>query len=293
LTTTKYAVLMDGTSLARILLVQTAERAEILRSRTGRAPRLAVVLVGSDAMAMRHAYLKKVRCDKSGIELRLVQLPWVATSSEVTVAVAQLSGDPSVDGVFVQYPLPPHVDQRAVFDAIDAEKDVDGVTSHSLATTANGSPGFKACASSAIMLLLDHYGVELEGRHAVIVGTSPLLGLPIGMMLLARHATVTFCRAETKDLSAVVKGADLLVSAAGHPKLVRGEWLKPEAIVIDAGYYGGSVGDVDTAEAMLSANLISPVPGGVGPVTIAVLLHQTVVAAELRCPPEASASHTP
>lgn len=287
----KPTTLMNGTVLARTLLVQTAERAETFRSRTGRAPCLAVVLVGSDAMAMEHAHLKKVRCDESGLKLRLVQLPWAATSSEVKAMAGQLSGDSSVDGVFVQYPLPAHVDQRAVFDAIDPEKDVDGVTSHSLATTANGSPGFKACAASAIMLLLDHYGVELEGRHAVIIGTDPLLGLPIGMMMLARRATVTLCRAETKDLPAVVKGAELLVSAVGHPKLVRGEWLKPESIVIDAGYYNGRVGDVDTAKAMLSASLISPVPGGVGPMTVAVLLHQTVVAAERRCLPEVGSSH--
>ncbi len=217
-----------------------------------------------------------------------VQLPSAVTSSEVMAAVGQLSDDPSVDGIFVQYPLPAHVDESAVFDAIGREKDVDGVTSLSLAATAIGTPGFRTCTAAAIMLLLDHNGVELEGMHAVVIGTSPTLGLPIGMMMLARRATVTFCRAETEDLPAVVKRADLLVSAVGHPKLVRGEWLKPESVVIDAGYYSGSVGDVDTAEAMLSANLISPVPGGVGPVTIAVLLHQTVGAAELRCPPGGS-----
>ena len=235
---------------------------------------------------MRHAYRKKVRCDESGLVLRMVQLPWAATSSEVMAAVVQLSDDSSIDGIFVQYPLPPHVEERAVFDAIGREKDVDGVTSHSLAATANGAPGFRACTAAAIMLMLDHYGVELEGMHAVVIGTSPTVGLPTGMMMLDRRATVTYCRAETPDLADIVMRADLLVSAVGRPKLVRGEWLKPESVVIDAGDYNGSVGDVNTAEAMLSARLISPVPGGVGPVTIAVLLHQTVVAAELRWPPE-------
>jgi methylenetetrahydrofolate dehydrogenase (NADP+) / methenyltetrahydrofolate cyclohydrolase len=287
----KSATLMNGDALARTLLVKTAEQAENFRSRTGRTPCLAVVLVGSDATTMGHAHLKKVRCDESGLKLRLVQVPGATPSSEVKSMAAQLSADPSVDGVFVQYPLPAHVDRRAVFDAIDPEKDVDGVTSHSLATAADGSPGFKACAASAIILLLDHYGVELEGRHVVIIGTSPSLALPIGMMMLVRRATVTFCRAETEDLRAIARCADVLVSAAGHPKLVRGEWLKPESVVIDAGYYGESVGDVDTAEAMHSASLICPAPGGVGPVTIAVLLHQTVVAAELRCPPEVASAH--
>jgi methylenetetrahydrofolate dehydrogenase (NADP+)/methenyltetrahydrofolate cyclohydrolase len=235
---------------------------------------------------MRHAYRKKVRCDESGLVLRMVQLPWAATSSEVMAAVVQLSEDSSVDGIFVQYPLPPHVDERTVFDAISQEKDVDGATSLSFAAAASGVLGFRTCTAAAIMLLLDHYGVELEGLHVVVIGTSSTLGLPIGMMMLVRRATVTFCRAETQDLGIIVKRADLLVSAAGHPKLVRGEWLKPESVVIDASYYDGSVGDVDTAEAMLSAHLISPVPGGVGPVTIAVLLHQTVVAAERRCLPE-------
>lgn len=290
MTMEKAAMLMDGTSLARTLLVQTAERAESFRLRTGRAPCLAVVLLGSDSVAMRHAYMKKVRCDESGLVLRPVQLPWAATSSDVTAAVVQLSQDSSVDGIFVQYPLPAHVDERAVFDAIGPEKDVDGVTSHSLAATAIGAPGFRTCTASAIMLLLDHYGVELEGMHAVVIGTSPTLGLPTGMMLLTRGATVTFCRVETQDLPAIVQRGDLVVVAVGRPKLVRGEWLKPESVVIDAGYFSGSVGDVDTPEAMLAASLISPVPGGVGPVTIAVLLHQTVVAAERRCLPEVGSS---
>ena len=287
----KPAVLMDGTSLARTLLVQTAERAERFKSRTGRAPCLAVVLLGSDPMALRHAHMKKVRCDESGLVLRLVQLPWAATSSEVMAAVLQLSDDSSVDGIFVQYPLPAHVDERAVFDAIGPERDVDGVTSHSLAATAISAPGFRTSTTAAIMLLLDHYGVELEGLHAVVVGTSPMLGLPTGMMMLARRATVTYCHAETQDLPVIVQRADLLVTSVGRPKLVRGEWLKPESVVIDAGYYSGSEGDVDMAEAMLSASLISPVPGGVGPVTIAVLLHQTVVAAERRCLPQVGSSH--
>jgi methylenetetrahydrofolate dehydrogenase (NADP+)/methenyltetrahydrofolate cyclohydrolase len=214
--------------------------------------------------------------------LRLVQLPLAATSSEVTAAVVRLSDDLSVDGIFVQYPLPAHVDERAVFDAIDQDKDVDGVTSYSFATAAIDAPGFKACTASAIMLLLDHYGVELEGRHAVIIGSNPTLGMPTGMMMLARRATVTYCHAETRDLPAIVRRGDLVVAAGGCQKLVRGEWLKPESVVIDAGYYNGSVGEVDTAGAMLSASLVSPVPGGVGPVTIAVLLHQTVLAAERR-----------
>jgi len=281
-----HARLMNGTSLARTLLVQTTERAESFRSRTGRAPCLAVVLLGSASVAMRHAYMKRVRCDESGLVLRLVHLPWAATSSEVMAAVVQLCEDPSVDGVFVQYPLPAHVDERAVFDAIGPEKDVDGVTSLSLTATAIGAPGFRSCTAAAILLLLDHYGVELEGLHAVVIGTSPTLGLPTGMMMLTRRATVTFCRAETPDLPAIVQRGDLVVAAVGRPKLVRGEWLKPESVVIDAGYYSGSVGDVDTDEAMFAASLVSPVPGGVGPVTIAVLLHQTVVAAERRCLPE-------
>ena len=260
----KSAVLMDGASLAGTLLVQTTARAESFRSRMSRSPCLAVVLLGSDTMALRHAYMKKVRCDQSGLMLRLVQLPWAATSCEVVAAVLQLSDDSSVDGIFVQYPLPAHVDERAVFDAIGPEKDVDGVTSLSLAATAIGAPGFKTCTAAAIMLLLDHYGVELKGLHAVVVGTSPRLGLPTGMMLLTRCATVTFCSAETPNLPAIVQSGDLVVAAVGRPKLVWGEWLKPESVVIDAGY-GGSVGDVDTDGAMLAASLVSPVPGGVGP----------------------------
>jgi methylenetetrahydrofolate dehydrogenase (NADP+)/methenyltetrahydrofolate cyclohydrolase len=172
------------------------------------------------------------------------------------------------------------VDERAAFEAIRADKDVDGVTTHSLAAMALGLPGFWSCTPAGIMRLLDEYGVDLSGRHAVVIGRSPILGKPIGMLLLARDATVTTCHSHTTDLAAIVRSADIVVAAVGRPNFVRGDWLKPGVVVIDAGYSSGTVGDVAFDEAVEVADLITPVPGGVGPMTIALLLDQTVTAAE-------------
>jgi 5,10-methylene-tetrahydrofolate dehydrogenase/methenyl tetrahydrofolate cyclohydrolase len=190
--------------------------------------------------------------------------------------------DPTVDGILVQHPVPPHVDERAVFEAIAPTKDVDGVTMRSFATMAFGLPGLVSCTPGGIMRLLDAYGVELAGKHAVVIGRSPILGKPIGMLLLARDATVTYCHSHTDDLPSIVRDADIVVAAVGRPRFVRGDWLKPGAVVIDAGYNDGNIGDVDFDEAVSAASLLTPVPGGVGPMTIAVLLDQTIVAARSR-----------
>ena len=180
----------------------------------------------------------------------------------------------------MQYPIPNHVDERAVFEAIDPAKDVDGVTMHSFATMAFGLPGYSPATCAGIIQLLDEYAVDPAGKHAVVLGRSPMLGLPIGMLLLARNATVTYCHSDTRELAAIVRQGDIVVAAVGQPNLVRGDWLQPGAVVIDAGYYDGPVGDVEFDGARAVASLISPVPGGVGPMTIAMLLEQTVVAAE-------------
>ena len=192
-----------------------------------------------------------------------------------------LSADPSIDGVFVQYPMPSPVNERTVFEAVAPAKDVDGVTMRSFAAMAFGLPTLASCTPLGIMRLLDAYSFDPAGRHAVVIGPSPLLGKPVGMLLLARDATVTYCNSHTRNLPAVVATADILVAAVGKPGFVRGAWLKPRAVVIDAGYYnGGHGGDVNLEEAASVASLIAPVPGGVGPMTIAMLLDQTVTAAE-------------
>ncbi|MFJ4199806.1 bifunctional 5,10-methylenetetrahydrofolate dehydrogenase/5,10-methenyltetrahydrofolate cyclohydrolase [Streptomyces sviceus] len=274
------ARLMGGTTLARRIVEETAERASDLTGRTGQAPCLATVLVGEDPASVTYVRMKRNRCRAAGIESRHVELPAATTTEELVTALRALSADPTVHGILLQHPMGPHIDERAAFEAIAPEKDVDGVTFASFATMSFGLPGFVSCTPGGIMRLLDEYGVDLAGKRAVVVGRSAILGKPAGMLLLARDATVTYCHSRTADLSAAVREADIVVAAVGRPRLIRGQDIKPGAVVIDAGYNEGNVGDVDFDSAVERASLITPVPGGVGPMTIATLLEQTVRAAE-------------
>jgi len=271
--------MMDGIALSEELLAETADKANSFLREVGRRPRLAAVLVGNDPASVTYVKMKRARCERVGIEPWLISLPPTASTSEAVEAVRRLSDDPTVDGILVQHPVPPHVDERAVFEAIAVTKDVDGVTTRSFAAMAFGLPGFVSCTPGGIMRLLDAYGVGLAGRHAAVIGRSPILGKPTGMLLLARDATVTYCHSHTEDLPSVVRDADIVVAGVGRQRFARGDWLKPGAVVIDAGY-DGKVGDVDLDEAVGVASLLTPVPGGVGPMTIAVLLAQTIVAAQ-------------
>lgn len=272
--------LMDGTSLAAALLEETCRRADVFSAEVGRRPCLATVLIGDDPASATYVRMKQNRCRDTGIESRQVALDEATTTADAVADVEALSADDAVDGILVQHPVPTQVDERAVFEAIAPGKDVDGVTFSSFASMAlGGGAGFESCTPSGILRLLDHYEVELEGAHAVVVGRSPILGKPVGMLLLARNATVTYCHSRTRDLDSLVRSADIMVAAVGIPNFVRGDWLKPGCVVIDAGYNPGNVGDVATNEAMGIASLITPVPGGVGPMTIATLLAQTVRAA--------------
>jgi methylenetetrahydrofolate dehydrogenase (NADP+)/methenyltetrahydrofolate cyclohydrolase len=273
------AQLMDGAKLAREIVAQSTERAAAFLERTGNRPCLAAVLVGEDPASVTYVRMKRNRCEQAGIESRQLTLPSETTTAELVAAIEGLSRDPSVHGILLQHPVPAHIDERAAFEAISPEKDVDGVTMHSFAAMAFGEPGFASCTPGGIMRLLDAYAVNPRGRHAVVLGRSPILGKPVGMLLLARDATVTYCHSRTLDLEPIIGTADILVAAVGKPEFVRGEWVKPGAVVLDAGYNEGNVGDVAFEEAHRRASLITPVPGGVGPMTIAVLLEQTVQAA--------------
>jgi methylenetetrahydrofolate dehydrogenase (NADP+) / methenyltetrahydrofolate cyclohydrolase len=276
------AKLIDGAALAERLLEATAGRAAEFHTRTGRPPCLAAVLVGEDAASITYVKMKRARCQAAGLSSKLVRLPTNSTTAEVVSEVRRLSDDPDVDGILLQHPVPPHVDERSAFEAIVPDKDVDGVTASSFAAMSLGLPGFVSCTPAGILRLLDEYGVDPSGMHAVVIGRSPILGRPVGMLLLRRDATVTFCHSKTRDLATVVRTGDIVVAAVGQANLVRGSWLKTGAVVIDAGYYQGRVGDVHFEEALPIVSLITPVPGGVGPMTIAVLLEQTVTAAEQR-----------
>lgn len=273
------ARLMDGTALATRLREAAARGAAEITRTSGVAPCLATVLVGEDPASAAYVRMKRNRCARAGIRSRHVALPGTATTDEVVDAVGRLSADPDVHGILVQHPAPRKVDERAVFEAIDPAKDVDGVTLHSYAAMSFGLPGFRSCTPGGIIRLLREYRVGLAGRHAVVVGRSPILGKPVGMLLLAEHATVTYCHSRTADLPEITRSADVLVAAVGRPGFIRGGWVKPGSVVIDAGYNPGPVGDVEFAAAARRASLITPVPGGVGPMTIAVLLEQAVRAA--------------
>lgn len=274
------ATVMSGTEVAAEVLADTTRRAGDLRAATGVAPCLATVLVGDDPASRTYVKMKRNRCRAAGIESRSVELPATSTTAQVIDSVAGLSADATVHGILLQHPVPAQVDERAAFEAIAPQKDVDGVTMHSFAAMALGEIGFASCTPGGILRLLDAYGVELAGKHAVVVGRSPILGKPVAMLLLARNATVTICHSRTADLPSVVRAGDVVVAAVGKPEFIRGNWIKDDAVVIDAGYNEGNVGDVAFSEALERAALITPVPGGVGPMTISILLQQTVDAAE-------------
>ncbi|MDX3568480.1 bifunctional 5,10-methylenetetrahydrofolate dehydrogenase/5,10-methenyltetrahydrofolate cyclohydrolase [Streptomyces sp. ID05-47C] len=276
---TRTAQLMVGTNLAERVIEEAAAKAAEISRRSGTSPCLATVLVGEDPASVTYVRMKRARCAKAGIRSRHVALPVSTTTAELIVTLAGLSGDPDVHGILLQHPCGPHIDERAAFEAIAPEKDVDGVTMRSFAAMAFALPGFVSCTPGGIMRLLEEYDVDLAGKHAVVVGRSAILGKPAGMLLLAKDTTVTYCHSRTADLSAIVGEADVVVAAVGRPRMIRGEDIKPGAVVIDAGYNPGNVGDVDFGTARTRARLITPVPGGVGPMTIAVLLAQTVDAA--------------
>ncbi|MFD7664577.1 bifunctional 5,10-methylenetetrahydrofolate dehydrogenase/5,10-methenyltetrahydrofolate cyclohydrolase [Streptomyces sp. NPDC059788] len=270
---------MSGTDLARRITETSSAAAADIRQRTGTAPCLATVLVGDDPASVTYVRMKRSRCEKAGILSHHVALPSSVSTAGLVEIITALSTDPTVHGILLQHPVGKHIDERAAFEAIVPDKDVDGVTMHSFAAMSFGLPGFVSCTPGGIMRLLDEYGVDLAGKHAVVVGRSAILGKPVGMLLLGRDATVTYCHSRTVDLPSIVREADVLVAAVGRSRFIAGADIKPGAVVIDAGYNPGNVGDVDFETARHRAGLITPVPGGVGPMTIAVLLAQTVEAA--------------
>jgi methylenetetrahydrofolate dehydrogenase (NADP+)/methenyltetrahydrofolate cyclohydrolase len=279
MTPTDRPTLLVGTPVAEGILAATERRAREFAVAAGRPVCLAAVLVGDDPASATYVRMKRNRSQRIGIRSELVALPASASTAELVERIEGLSADPAVDGILLQHPVPPSIDERAAFEAIAPHKDVDGVTFHSFGAMALGRAGFVSATPGGIIRLLDAYRVQLAGRRAVVLGRSPILGKPVAMLLLARDATVTMCHSKTRDLPELVGSADVVVAALGRPRFVTGSWIKPGAVVVDAGYNAGNVGDVDFQAAADRAAMITPVPGGVGPMTIAVLLEQTVEAA--------------
>jgi len=275
------AQILDGRAVSEAILDRLRGEVADFVDQYGRVPLLAAVLVGDDPASHTYVRMKANRCARIGMQSRRVELETGTTTEVLVRQIRELSADPAVDGILLQHPVPDHIDERAAFEAIDPAKDVDGVTRASFAAMAFGEPGFRSATPGGIIALLDAYHIPLSGKHAVVVGRSPILGKPMGMLLLARDATVTYCHSRTVDLAARVAEADVVVGCVGRPRLIRGDWIKPGAVVVDAGYTGDA-GDVETDAAAERASFITPVPGGVGPMTIATLLEQTLQAARNR-----------
>jgi methylenetetrahydrofolate dehydrogenase (NADP+) / methenyltetrahydrofolate cyclohydrolase len=273
------AQILDGRAVSAAILERVAGEVAGFADRHGRVPVLAAVLVGDDPASHTYVRMKANRCTKVGMASRRIELDAAITTEALVGTIGELSADPGVDGILLQHPVPDQVDERAAFEAIAPDKDVDGVTRASFAAMAFDERGPRSATPGGIMALLDAYDIPVSGRHAVVVGRSPILGKPAGMLLLARNATVTYCHSRTADLAGLVGQADILVACVGRPGLIRGDWIKPGAVVVDAGY-AQDTGDVEFAAAAERASYITPVPGGVGPMTIAILLAQTVEAAE-------------
>ncbi|MEJ5297164.1 MAG: bifunctional methylenetetrahydrofolate dehydrogenase/methenyltetrahydrofolate cyclohydrolase FolD [Armatimonadota bacterium] len=281
------AIILDGSATARKIREELAARTAELYSSTGVVPRLDVVLVGDDPASVTYVGMKKRAAEAAGMRSETHRLSADATQEQVLELVRSLNADPGVHGILVQHPLPRQLDEQAILDEVSPEKDVDGISSLSLGRLLTGLPSFRPCTPLGIIRLLDDYGVEIQGRRAVVVGRSIILGKPAALLLLERHATVTVCHSRTQDLPAICREADILVAAVGKVEMIRGDWIRPGACVIDAGYNrvpgrDRDVGDVHYEEASAVAGWITPVPGGVGPMTIAMLLQNTLEAARLQ-----------
>ncbi len=272
-------LILNGSKVATDVKEQLKIRVEALKEQ-GVTPCLATVLVGDDPSSATYVKMKGNACAKIGMESRKIHLPAETTTEELLAVLDGLNDDSTVHGILLQHPVPSQIDERAAFERISIEKDVDGVTSHGFGQNALGFGEFPSCTPAAIMEIIDYYNVDPKGKHAVVVGRSPILGKPVSMMLLNRNATVTTCHSYTENLPALLADADIVVAAVGKPNFIQGDWLKEGAIVLDAGYNPGNVGDIDYESCYAKASAITPVPGGVGPVTISMLLKQTVDAAE-------------
>jgi methylenetetrahydrofolate dehydrogenase (NADP+)/methenyltetrahydrofolate cyclohydrolase len=276
------AKLMSGRALAKRVRDGAAVKVEKIRSATGVTACLATVLVGTDPASVTYTRQKQKRCEQAGMKPRCIELPASTTTKELVKTVTELAADESVHGILVQHPVPKPIDRRAAFEAIPLHKDIDGVSSAALGRVILKMPAFVPCTPAGIMRLLTEYNVALDGAHAVVIGRSPILGRPMASMLINAHATVTLCHSRTRDLPDLIRRADVLIAALGRPRFVQGGWLKPGVVVIDAGYNEGSIGDVDFDTAIEPASLITPVPGGVGPMTIATLIDHVADAAAMQ-----------
>lgn len=279
------ARLIDGLALAKALRLEAGERAKACL-KAGRAPGLTVILVGDNPASQVYVRNKVKACEEAGIRSQLIQQPASLSEADLLELIRQLNADPTVDGILVQLPLPPQIDSHKVIEAIDADKDVDGFHISNAGALMTGKPLFQPCTPYGVMKMLESIQAPIRGANAVIVGASNIVGKPMAMMLLAAGATVTILNSKTRNLEEHTRRADILVAAVGRPRMITADMVQPGAIVIDVGINrlpdGKLVGDVDFQPVCAVASAITPVPGGVGPMTIAMLLINTLESAERR-----------
>lgn len=271
------ATVLDGKALAKSIESELSARVETLKQKTGRTPILATILVGDDPASATYVRMKGNACQRVGMDSMRVDMPKDTTTDELLAKIDELNDNPDVHGILLQHPVPTQIDERACFDRISLDKDVDGVTCLGFGRMSMGESAYGSCTPQGIMHLLTHYGIELEGKHAVVVGRSAILGKPMAMMLLNANCTVTICHSRTKNLAEYVASADIVVGAVGVPELIKKSWIKQGAVVVDAGFHPtdqGGCGDIELDGIEAIASAYTPVPGGVGPMTINTLIRQ-------------------
>jgi methylenetetrahydrofolate dehydrogenase (NADP+)/methenyltetrahydrofolate cyclohydrolase len=280
------AQIIDGKAVAEKVRQRVALQAAEFTQKYGRPPGLHVLLCGDDPASAVYVRSKEKAAEQAGFAGQVHRLPASISQAELERRVEALNADPNVDGILVQLPLPAGIDEKPILELIDAKKDVDGFHAVNVGALWSGQPGLVPCTPKGCMRLLQEAGVEVAGKRAVVIGRSNIVGKPIAGLLLAAHATVTLAHSRTADLPALCREADVLVAAVGRARMVQGDWIKPGAAVIDVGMNrdanGKLCGDVDFASAESVAGVITPVPGGVGPMTIAMLMENTLLAANLR-----------
>jgi methylenetetrahydrofolate dehydrogenase (NADP+) / methenyltetrahydrofolate cyclohydrolase len=274
-------IILDGKALAQQIEIELALKVTVIKEKSkGVTPILATILVGGDPASTTYVKMKGNACRRVGMESLSVLLPEKTTTDELLAQIDTLNANPAVHGILLQHPVPSQIDERECFDRISLAKDVDGVTVLGFGRMSMGEPAYGSATPAGIMYLLSHYQIPIEGKHAVVIGRSPILGKPIAMMLLNGNGTVTVCHSKTQGLAEIVGLADIVVGAVGKPEFIKGAWIKKGAVVVDAGYHPGNVGDIELSAVIDKCAAYTPVPGGVGPMTIAMLISQTAEAAE-------------
>lgn len=275
------ALVLDGKAVAGKSEAELSARVAALNeARGGAVPILATILVGDDPASATYVKMKANACERIGMGSLRIELPEDTSSEQLLEKLDELNANPDVHGILLQHPVPAQIDERACFDAIDLAKDVDGVTCLGFGRMSMNEEAYGCATPKGIMRLLQAYEIDIAGKHAVVIGRSPILGKPMAMMLLNADATVTICHSRTQGLVDIVRQADIVVAAVGRPELVRADWIRDDAVVIDAGYHPGGIGDIELAPLLDRVRAYTPVPGGVGPMTINTLIYQCVEAAE-------------